>query len=264
MSNHDLLFSLVFLYTLQKLLSVASPAVDPWRLPRRSPARVNTASDLDTLPVGATTWGGQERVGPARLAPASAAGSRALSRAGGRPFTGAAQRTLARPHCPAPARGAGERARDPQSAARPVPAAGRARGRRGGGKRARPRRRRGGRDWRRHGDNAPDRLLIGQLNVQSLKPKIADLRADLPVYQFDVLALCETWLQPNVPNRLLNIDGYRLYRCDRPANCGLAKGHGGVALLIRDSCKVEVLKTPVTGVLNSNLEVLWSKIIVGK
>lgn len=75
--------------------------------------------------------------------------------------------------------------------------------------------------------------------MQSLKPKIADLRADLSVYQFDVLVLCEVWLTPNVPNRLLTIDGYRLYRCDRPADRGLAKGRGGVALLIRDMYRVE-------------------------
>ncbi|XP_043197602.1 uncharacterized protein LOC122368051 [Amphibalanus amphitrite] len=79
----------------------------------------------------------------------------------------------------------------------------------------------------------PDRshTLPPTLNVQSLKPKIADLRTDLPDYQYDVLALCESWLTPSVPNRLLNIDGYRLYRCDRPDTRGLAKGRGGVALL---------------------------------
>ena len=150
----------------------------------------------------------------------------------------------------------------------PVPEADRtpvsSRGRRGGRKRVRPRRKRGGRDWRRHSDNTSDRLLIGQLNIQSIKPKIVDLRSDLPDYQFDILALCETWLTPNVLNRLLNIDGYRLYRCDRSDTRGLAKGHGGVAILIRDMYHVEVLKTPVTGVRNSKLEVIWAKVNVGK
>ena len=79
-----------------------------------------------------------------------------------------------------------------------------------------------------------------------------------------MLALCETWLKPNVPNRLLNIDGYKIYRCDRSEARGLAKGRGGVALLIRDGYRVEVLKTPVTGAHSSNLEVLWTKVSIGK
>ena len=90
------------------------------------------------------------------------------------------------------------------------------------------------------------------------------MRTDIcDVYGFDVLVLCETWLSPNVPNRLLTVSGYRLYRSDRQDGRGLASGRGGVALLVRETHRVEVLPTPVTGVPNSNIEILWAKVFVG-
>ena len=47
--------------------------------------------------------------------------------------------------------------------------------------------------WRRHGENSTDTVIVGQRNVQFLKPKIPDLRSDLnDVHDFDVLAVCET------------------------------------------------------------------------
>ena len=114
------------------------------------------------------------------------------------------------------------------------------------GRRSRRRGRRGGARWRR-----PDaglrsgELLIGEINVQSLKPHLPDLR--LAVHQYDVVALCETWLSSNVPRRLLSIDGYQLFRCDRPVTSRLPRGRGGVAVLARQCLRVQVIDVPVTG-----------------
>lgn len=94
MCHQDVLYSLVFLYTVQKLLCAASPAVDPWRPPRRSPVGGGTANDLDipaTPPAVPTAGSGQERVGLTQPARVPAADSHALPRAGGLPFTGAAR-----------------------------------------------------------------------------------------------------------------------------------------------------------------------------
>ncbi|KAF0306484.1 hypothetical protein FJT64_022025 [Amphibalanus amphitrite] len=77
------------------------------------------------------------------------------------------------------------------------------------------------------------------------------------VYGFDILAICESWLTPNVPDRLLGVSGYRLYRRDRPAELGLPRGRGGVAVLVRDTLSCELLPTPTTGVAGSNLEIVW-------
>ena len=136
----------------------------------------------------------------------------------------------------------------------------------GRGRRGAPRRRgrRGGVNWRRHGDTGSD-LLIGHLNIQSYKPKLPDIRHDIQqVYGFDVLSLCETWLTPNVPARLLSVTGYALYRRDRPAELNLPRGKGGVAVLVRDELNSELIPTPVTGVASSNLEILWVRVHTGK
>ena len=136
-----------------------------------------------------------------------------------------------------------------------APGGGRRRGGRGASRR---RGSRGGVNWRRHGDIEPNQLIIGHLNIQSYKPKIPDLRNDINgVYGYDILALCETWLTPRVPDRLMGVNGYKLYRRDRPTDLDLPKGKGGVALLVRDNLTSELLPTPVTGIVNSNLEIMW-------
>ena len=97
------------------------------------------------------------------------------------------------------------------------------------------------------------------------QPKLIDLRHDLShVHDFHLLALSETWLAPNIPNRLLTIDGYTLYRCDRPKTSRLPKGYGGVALLARDDISVEVLNRPTTGTSASNIEIIWALVRLDK
>ena len=51
-------------------------------------------------------------------------------------------------------------------------------------------------------------LLIGALNIQSLKPKLLELTDEISRNNYDVLLLSETWLRPSTPNRLLVIPGY--------------------------------------------------------
>ena len=118
-------------------------------------------------------------------------------------------------------------------------------------------------NWRRHGDTGSD-LIIGHLNIQSYKSKLPDLRSDISeVYGFDILALCETWVAPNVPVRLLSVGGYRLHRRDRPDEMSLPRGKGGVAVLVRDDLNSELIPTPVTGVAGSNLEIMWVLVRTG-
>ncbi|KAF0295997.1 putative RNA-directed DNA polymerase from transposon X-element [Amphibalanus amphitrite] len=136
-----------------------------------------------------------------------------------------------------------------------------------GGSRGAPRRRgrRGGVQWRRHGDIRDKHLIIGQLNVQSLLPKLPDIRADIDErFSFDVFILSETWLKPNTPDRLVNVAGYKIVRQDRLCRGRLASGHGGVAICVRETFETDRLPTPVTGIPNSNLEIVWAAIRVNK
>ena len=101
--------------------------------------------------------------------------------------------------------------------------------------------------------------------MQSLKPKLCDLRHAIAfAHDFDILAINETWLSPNVPNRLLEINGYQLHRCDRPRSSRLPKGFGGVGILVRDNLESVVLPKPNSGIETSNLECIWAKVSLSR
>ena len=172
----------------------------------------------------------------------------------GRPAAEPAHRPGLHAHAPPPGREVGG-----------TPAAtGRGGTRRGHRGASRRRGQRGGANWRRHGDTGSD-LLIGHLNIQSYKSMLTDLRNDIHgVYGFDVFSLCETWLAPNVPDRLLSVSGYKLYCRDRPADLNLPRGKGGVAILVRDNLSSQLIPTPATGVDDSNLEIMWVLVRTGK
>ena len=149
-----------------------------------------------------------------------------------------------------------QQAGDPPSSRRRTHRGGRGAGRRRG--------RRGGVNLRRHGDVRASDLLVGHLNVQSLKPKLPDIRHDLHhTYNFDIFCLCETWLTPSVPDRLLNITGYNIFRSDRASNSGLSRGHGGVAVFVRDTLDCQIV-TPNAANEHSNLESIWLSVAAAK
>ena len=97
-------------------------------------------------------------------------------------------------------------------------------------------------------------LLIGSLNVQSVKPKLLELSQELHRFSYDVMALQETWLKPSTPSRLLSLPGYRVYRTDRPDG----RGYGGVALAIRTGTDATQLKVPERRRPGSALETVLS------
>ena len=97
-------------------------------------------------------------------------------------------------------------------------------------------------------------LVIGVLNVQSIKPKLLELADQLNHGKYDLMCLTETWLKPSTPNRLLVLPGYQLYRADRPDN----RGYGGVALAARDGISAAPIKMPTAAQPGSRLESLWT------
>ena len=100
----------------------------------------------------------------------------------------------------------------------------------------------------------PPKLLIGSLNIQSLKPKIQELTFELNRHNYDVMLLAETWLRSTTPNRLLVIPGYTLCRVDRPDG----SGYGGVAIITKAKITSTALKIPGSGSSASSLESLWA------
>ena len=68
-------------------------------------------------------------------------------------------------------------------------------------------------------------LTIGHLNVRSLLPKIDEIRCVLNSYNFDVFAVCESWLNQTIMDSEIVVDGYTVHRKDRPNSIGGGEGY---------------------------------------
>ena len=81
--------------------------------------------------------------------------------------------------------------------------------------------------------NNPKNIIIGHLNIKSLRNKIDFTRILFGKY-IDILLLSETKLDPYFPERQFSIDGFRTFRKDRNQN-----GGGLIIYVNRDlACKV--------------------------
>ena len=217
--HRDLVRSLIVLALVRALISAAVPAAHPWRAPGRPPPAGEFQQRSVPAPADVTRSPGREHVTRVPL--------------------------------PAP------RPAGPRPSTSGQPGGGRSRRR---GRRSRARGSRGGARWRKPGGGPRnDELLIAQLNIQSIKPKLPELRLD--IHQYDAVALSETWLSRSTPLRLLTVDGYQLFRRDRPATSRLPRGRGGVAVLVRDCFQARVIDVPNTPA--SNLEIIWTVISTG-
>ncbi|XP_039301284.1 uncharacterized protein LOC120356408 [Nilaparvata lugens] len=74
----------------------------------------------------------------------------------------------------------------------------------------------------------PGRLKIAHVNAQSLLCHIDEFRHVFGGQDCDVVLVSESWLKPDVSNRLVELDGYVLLRNDR-----LHKNGGGVAAFVK-------------------------------
>ena len=88
-------------------------------------------------------------------------------------------------------------------------------------------------------------------NVMSLVPKIDELAYVIDNRCPDLVFITETWLKPNIPDAVINIDNYILLRLDRTE-----KEHGGVCIYVKENYIADYLEMP-----NENgFEVLWAVI----
>ena len=74
-------------------------------------------------------------------------------------------------------------------------------------------------------------------NANSVVGKIDELKFTINKGNYDVIAITESWANSEIADSELHIDGYVLYRKDRPAP---TKG-GGVLLYLRDTLNSEPL-----------------------
>ena len=101
-------------------------------------------------------------------------------------------------------------------------------------------------------------LKVELLNVQSLLPKLPDIRADLSQRKPDVACFTETNLKASTPDRFLFINGYNIFRKDQVI--GRKKSGGGVIIYVRDHLQAEAVRTRTDPDIESHTESLWIKI----
>ena len=85
----------------------------------------------------------------------------------------------------------------------------------------------------------PNRLIIAQLNINSLRHKFDSLVRMLHS-NLDILLIFETKIDSSFPTAQFQIEGYTTYRLNRNANCG------GILLYIRDDIPPTMLDSDVS------------------
>ncbi len=73
-------------------------------------------------------------------------------------------------------------------------------------------------------------ISLTHLNIRSLFGKLEDIVHIIDQGNLCLLGISETWLNPAVPDSMLNIPHYDLYRSDRNADSGKLTGGGGMYL----------------------------------
>ena len=89
------------------------------------------------------------------------------------------------------------------------------------------------------------------MNARSIINKIDYLRAEVRVLDLDIIGITESWADEMIANEELLLEGYELFRCDRPLGI---KG-GGVLLYIR-GC----LNASLCELKNDHPEQVWCKL----
>ena len=88
-------------------------------------------------------------------------------------------------------------------------------------------------------------------NVQSLSPKIDEVRVMISNANLDFACITKTWLKDHINDHTVSVSGYNIIRRDRKVI-----DHGGVCMYVRESIRFETL----SNFMDENFEVLWVKI----
>ena len=70
--------------------------------------------------------------------------------------------------------------------------------------------------------------VVSQLNIRGLLSKIDELKTILDECNFDIMGVCETFIDSNVAGNEISIDGYSIVKKDRNRH------GGGVLLYVKD------------------------------
>ena len=92
------------------------------------------------------------------------------------------------------------------------------------------------------GGGGSNELKVLYTNAQSVVNKMAELRAVVSIKQPDVIALTETWTNPDISNEYLSLDGYELMERKDREDTDRGRGGGILVYVAKGICawKVEV------------------------
>jgi hypothetical protein len=85
-------------------------------------------------------------------------------------------------------------------------------------------------------------IRIGHVNIRDLmsKSKLNDIKVLLGRDNYDIFMISETWLWNTISDLEINIEGYKMIRCDRPNIKTYNKRGGGVIVYIKNEYEVEL------------------------
>ena len=97
-------------------------------------------------------------------------------------------------------------------------------------------------------------ISIAHINIRSLFGKLEDISRILTVGNICILGISETWLNGSVPNSMINIPQYDIYRHDRTRNSGKLTG-GGVCIYAHT--KYNIIAREDLSACTPDIEVIW-------
>ena len=103
-------------------------------------------------------------------------------------------------------------------------------------------------------------LKIVSVNIRSLYPSIDEVRCKFK--NFDVIGICETWLNNTYDDNLVLLDNYMLFRADRESGNILnqqskSKRGGGLAIYVGSKFRGHVNQFDECTKITKNLEQMW-------
>ena len=107
-------------------------------------------------------------------------------------------------------------------------------------------------------------LLVTHLNVRSLWNKIDLIRSTFKDFYVDIITFSETWLVNEIPDGLVDIEGYELYRNDRnwtQNGSDLIKKGGGVCTYIKNDLKTRSGHIAEIAASNADIESQYIEIL---
>ena len=100
-------------------------------------------------------------------------------------------------------------------------------------------------------------ISFAHINIRSLYRKLEDIIRVVTIGEICVLGISKTWLNKSVPDHMINIDNYELFRNDRNSNSGKSTG-GGFCLYVHT--KYNTTHRDDISVCTPHIETVWIRL----